>query len=719
MISVKGKVIDVRGKNVTVLRSETAKQREITFFYDYRKKIMKGDTVFAKLKFRPESQTKGYLEREPLVLVGSDISTIKKSIANALSTNSSGYYYKVLNDMCSTYKISVERYLDDLTDSVIRKRPFQYPKCKTEIIDLDQEKSLCRWWYYNRVMRKFNLLGITSRDVMKVDESLSQLYKRCLLNPFVVLMIPLNRCLLIYKLLYKSPTPEQITCAKIARMLYKHLNESNHNYLPTQMFEKAIPNFESYFADLKADYGIEVDNLSLAPPSLSGKGIYLPYPLKVERFVSKFLKRCMALGKNTKLGTITYTREDLSKDQIKAIRGALSSPVTIITGEAGTGKTTVIKEIVTNLEEFGIKYVLSSFTGKAVSRLKTVTDRTNVATLDYYIRALGDNFEYVIIDEASMVSTELFYRFFSNNNTPVRIILIGDPNQLPPITWGSFFAELNKSDIIPIYKLTQNHRSDVLGENGIIHNSQGMIAYHSSKAEDTNPSKPFLFKQFNNFRINQGEADVVLQLVQLFKNKMGNVFNNSTLKIISPYNAPLKYLNNRVRQMFTDSKKPKFVKDNEGSTWHLDSIVMLTQNKNRLGIMNGDEGIITDVDFYNSVIEVEFYNGVTAKFGTDCKKNTIGEIMNTGIRDKCTTDMLIQSYAISIHKSQGSEWEYVIIYIPKTKNENEFIDFNLLYTAITRARKSIWFIGDEETLNSFAKIKMAERYDGLVSRIKA
>nr|QBK89649.1 MAG: RecD helicase /ATP-dependent exoDNAse [Pithovirus LCPAC001] len=707
MFSVKGKIINVRGRTITILRENSEKKASnLSFFYDYRNKLMKGDTIYAKFTFKRGESDKVNLEREPLVLVGSDITTIKRCLAQGLETNSSGYYYKVLIDISEQYKLSVEQYVDDLTDSVIRKRPFPYSRSK--LIEPDQEKRLCRWWYYNRLLRKFNLLGITSRDIMNVDENLSQLYQRCLKNPFIVLIIPLNRCIKIFELLYKKATKSQLICAKIARILYMRLNDTNHSYLPVQFFKDAIANFDSYLSELKDDYGIEVDSVIIN----GEKGIYLPYPLKVERFVSKFLKKCINYKMETKLSPIEYTRNDLSNDQIKAIKGALNNSVTIITGEAGTGKTTVIKEIVTNLEKSNVKYILSSFTGKAVSRLKTVTDRTNVATLDYYINGLDHMFEYVIIDEASMVSTELFYRFFHKNNSPTRIILIGDPNQLPPITWGSFFSELNKSNIIPIYKLTQNHRSDVIGENGIIYNSQSMIKYHTEKHKD----RSFLFRKFNNFRINTGDTDVVLQLVQLFKTNMGNVFNKSILKIISPYNAPLKYLNNRIRHMFTDNNN-KFVKDIQGSIWHLNTVVMLTQNRNKLGIMNGDEGIIIDVDFYNSAVTVEFHNGVTAKFGTDCKKNSIGEIMNTGIRDKCTTDMLIQSYAISIHKSQGSEWEYVIIYIPKTKNENEFIDFNLLYTAVTRARKSIWFVGDEETLNSFARIKMQDRYDGLLSRM--
>lgn len=712
LITVKGKIIRVKDKYITILDAKN--KNEIECFYDssywYKpgkvkyKKLFKGDTVYAKLMLDSKSNsinTTHKFAREPLVIIGSDLTTLKQSIGDALQTQQPGHYYNMLTTQAKKHKITVEKYLDEWADAKLRRRDFSYTTPKG--IEEDKIKSLTRWWFYYRLIRKFNLLDIKSNDIVYIDDSLHQLYLNALKNPFSVLSIPVERCMAIFEMLYKTPTDEQIVCARIARKLHRYMLDLNHNCAPVTFFQKALPNFDRYLTLLEKDYRIKVDSDYL----------YLPYPLKVEKSVSYYLNRCLNYQFNFKMKKIEYTRNDLNEDQTKSIETALNNNVTIITGGAGTGKTTVIKEIVHNLSRARIKFVLSSFTGKAVSRLKEITQIQNIATLDFNIRSLNHQFEYILIDEASMVSTELFYRFIKSNPYASRIVLIGDTNQLPPISWGSLFLQMFETEV-KVCRLTQNHRSDVLGENGIIHNSELIINYQ--------PGNEIKFKQFHNFRITEGGENKVITLVNLFKKQFGNVFTlnqneQPTLKVICPYDFPLESLNNKIRSLFLKNNS-KSIKDTSSKLWYEGGSVMLTENKNKIGIMNGDEGVIEEINYWNSTVMVQFYNGIRTNFDIKVHSNAITHMVETGVKDQCCTDMLIQSYAISIHKSQGSEWEYVILYVPKTKNSNQFIDSRLLYTAMTRARKAIWCIGDAGTLAEFAKIPLKPRYDCLSKRIK-
>ncbi|EQD27309.1 ATP-dependent RecD/TraA family DNA helicase, partial [mine drainage metagenome] len=142
--------------------------------------------------------------------------------------------------------------------------------------------------------------------------------------------------------------------------------------------------------------------------------------------------------------------ETTTSEQTKAIQGAMDHKICIITGGAGVGKTTVISEIVKNLNIRGLRYRLLSFTGKAVSRLKEVTGSNKCSTIHRFLNKSRAETDVIIIDEASMVTDALMHQLFDTCRIN-RIVLVGDPNQLEPIGWGKFFKELVKSETIPCY----------------------------------------------------------------------------------------------------------------------------------------------------------------------------------------------------------------------------------------------------------------------------
>lgn len=746
--SIKGKVVSVKDKYLTIYDLKT--KSNLKCFNDpshwykpgkvRQKVVLKGDTIYAKLKEKINDTH--YFAREPLVIVGSDITTIKQTISDALNTPKPNFYYNIVKAEADKFKIGIEQYLDEWSDSKLRKRPFPYsdgtegsgPK---PFDDLQSQsslgtgdkivKELSQYWFTRRLLRKFHLLDIQTNDIIRLEDSLHKVYLKALQNPFSVLNIPIERCLIIFEMLYKQPSQEQLICAQIARKLYRALLDLNHNCLPASFFMRAIPQFETYLPTLEQDYGIK----------LNQEHLYLPYPLKVEQVTSKYIRTCLEHSFEFKMGAVEYTRDDLSPDQKAAIKTALSENVTIITGGAGTGKTTVIREIIHNLQRDRVKFVLSAFTGKAVSRLKEVTsaprstksgDSVQIATLDFNIYNLEQQFEYLLIDETSMVSTELFYRFIKAKPYLARLVFIGDPQQLPPISWGNLFLELFKTKV-KVCRLTHNHRSDVVGENGIILNTDLILKYHSrvpavagghqsASPPELQLGTDLVFQQYQNFKMIDGGIDMILRYVKQFKLAFGNVFDpqKPILKIISPYEFPLKRLNQAIGDLFR-SPSDKFVKDVAGRIWRENEVAIMTQNKHKLGIMNGDECFIKEIDYWRNQIKVNFANGVKTNFDLRPQTNSITRMVETGQKDVCSVDMLIPAYAITVHKSQGSEWEYVILYMPKSRNENEFLDANLIYTAMTRARKSILCIGDSVAMAKYAQIAVKKRYDLLGTRI--
>jgi len=164
-----------------------------------------------------------------------------------------------------------------------------------------------------------------------------------------------------------------------------------------------------------------------------------------------------------------YECKTLTDEQKTAVNNVLKAKISVVTGGGGVGKSTIIREIARNLSIRGIGYVVCSFTGKAVSRLHEIMKNKNAITIDRFImktkeRKVNDAkfdisaIKHIIIDEASMVTTELFYRLLQQLDTNVCITFVGDLNQLPAIGWGSLMKELINCGRIPTFYLTKNQR---------------------------------------------------------------------------------------------------------------------------------------------------------------------------------------------------------------------------------------------------------------------
>ena len=380
-----------------------------------------------------------------------------------------------------------------------------------------------------------------------------------------------------------------------------------------------------------------------------------------------------------------------------------------------THNTTCLGELIHNLELRGIKYAVSSFTGKAVSRIREVSKNKNALTLHRLISNANkmknddETFEHLIIDETSMVTTELLYNVLQVYPNIKKLTLVGDVNQLPPISWGDLFHQIIKSETIPTYRLTTNYRVyTATGErDGIILNANALITHDNVY--------PFDYVTTSNFSVIEGGAESVYAIIN---GCYASGIKVEQLGIITPYNRTLESLNKKFQEIY--NKDAKGIVDGFGIKWMIGDRVMLIENDPDIGVFNGENGIIRDVN--DKSIMVDFGHG-TYEYMLEEKrtfsKKFVDEDDEEYISKERTVRKLTHSYAITIDKSQGSEWDFVIFYIPEF-NKGSFLNKNRVYTALTRAKRCVWcVITDLECFNVVSVKNQAYRCDNLAKRLQS
>ena len=702
----------------------------VDFFFP----IKEGDVIYGIAEYTDNKrygETLTFLKDEqPFVVLSQDKNSILQCFLNALRGSGFGNQkahslYDLLEEKCGTTSTTmITNMLDRLSS--------QYCYHKTNIADITtvytyvikdtQITRLLNWWYKNRVLRRLYLFGIYNKEIRDSKMDPIEMYQKCLSNPYTVYSLSIEKCNEIYRRMGKEPSDEIQQCAVMTRYLKDHMSNKGWSGTPSYMFTKTFPDFKNMINTLKEEFDVKMELFT----------IYLPYVHEVETGITELVSSLVdgeALPHSLHSSEVTFTRDDLTKDQQEAVYRSLSENISIITGGGGTGKTTCIKEIVMNLDRNNIKYKVVSFTGKAVARIREVVGKKDPMTMHMMISTTKTmSFDHLIIDEASMVTSSLFYEFTQKFGTNYRITFVGDPNQLMPIGWGSLFSSLIKSRMIRITKLYNCHRAsnannggnndggsnngsnDNENLNGIIINANKIV---ECGEEDYNgPAFDFLLT--NNFKILLGDVSTIGSLITALNKCKTNPDN---IMIISPYNRYLKELNKLCQDIYNPGTK--LVKDANGTVWRINDRVMMIENNYTIDVMNGDEGKITNILDQTSEIQVTFKDGKNHLFKINmCNDDTTNDD-NTNIEDEkeITTASLIHAYAISVHRSQGSEWDIVILYIPQTSS-NSFLNKNLFYTAITRAKKLIWCVGDYDTMLRAATAPSSFRYDNLNTRLQ-
>ena len=419
---------------------------------------------------------------------------------------------------------------------------------------------------------------------------------------------------------------------------------------------------------------------------------------------------------------------ELDELQLKAVEESIKNGLFILSGGPGTGKTTTINMIIRYFESEGMDIFLAAPTGRAAKRMTEATgfEAKTIHRLLELNSALSDddtrraNFErnqenpleadVVIIDEMSMVDIQLFQALLKAILPGTRLILVGDVDQLPSVGPGQVLRDLMNSEAFPMVTLEKIFRQ--AGESDIVVN-----AHRINKGEQIaldNKSRDFFLLERNDVNV------IYKHMIQLIREMLPNYVNATPfdIQVLTPMrkgslgcetlNGILqRYLNpadphkkehSYGNTVFREGDKVMQIKNNYQLEWEIVGRYNIPIDKG-MGVFNGDMGRVLEINETMSTLLVEFDDGRRVNYPF------------SGLEE------LELSYAITIHKSQGSEYPAVIL--PLLGGPKMLFNRNLLYTGITRARNCVTILGSSETVrNMIDNVSENRRYTALESRIR-
>lgn len=402
---------------------------------------------------------------------------------------------------------------------------------------------------------------------------------------------------------------------------------------------------------------------------------------------------------------------ELSDQQKKAVIGILRSNVSILTGSPGTGKTSSTKALVEALDYIGINFLLCAPTGRAAKRMTNVIgyDASTIHRLLSWDPSTGGfafneknqlKTQCVLIDEFSMVDIHLASALLRAIPDDARVVFIGDPDQLPPVGAGNFFRDAIDSEAINVFRLTQIFRQGK--------GSQIIDYSHSiNKGEIPNIETPLIntelwkSKEMDCLFIDSGMKDpsmskeqippwsslrygfdVVDMIIELYRNTIPKYYNHpKDIQVLIPMKkGPLGTI--EVNKRIQEAINPKRTGINELKVRDVifrehDKVIQTVNNYN-LNVFNGDVGRIVSINEERGLMSVDYDNSIITYERSDMLD-------------------LELAYSISIHKSQGSEFEFVIL--PIMNSYYRMLYRQLIYTGLTRAKKLAVFIGNRKSLS--------------------
>lgn len=372
----------------------------------------------------------------------------------------------------------------------------------------------------------------------------------------------------------------------------------------------------------------------------------------------------------------------LTDQQRQAVQTALTSKCSILTGGPGTGKTTTLRTIITVLQSTRHSFKLASPTGRAAKRLSEATGQpaqTIHRLLDYSPQE-GFNFnrenpldtDIVVVDESSMVDLVLFYSLLKAIPPEAHLLLVGDVDQLPSVGAGDVLRDLIRSHAFPTVRLDTVFRQ--AGDSLIIENAYRIN--QGQQPDTSNQSSDFFF-----FKEEDPAAAAEL-LVDVVCNRIPQRFGFDAMRdiqVLAPmYNGQIGVtsLNNALQEKLNPPGRP-VEKRIAGTLFRAGDKVMQTRNNYEKEVYNGDIGIVRSIDLVEHLLEVAI----------DGRMVTY---------DWLETPELVHAYAISVHKSQGAE--YPVVVMPVMTQHFMMLQRNLLYTAVTRAKKMVVLVGSRKAL---------------------
>lgn len=401
----------------------------------------------------------------------------------------------------------------------------------------------------------------------------------------------------------------------------------------------------------------------------------------------------------------------LHDNQKDAVRMAINNGVSIITGGPGTGKTTIIKCILKILKNMHRRVKLMAPTGRAAKRLSESTgveastihralevnfnDSNNMHLFRYnHMNKL--DYDAIIVDEVSMVDAQLMYHLVRAIPRGCKLILVGDKDQLASVGAGNVLADLLSSEKIATSYLTQIYRQE---ENSLIIVNAHAIN-HGQMPMINNKSRDFFFDEKDD--VNLALDTIINMCVSRIPKFLG--VDSSSIQVLAPMKAGVCGIDN-INKCLQDRLNPSSLSKAEVETEKViyregDRVMQISNNYDRdwkketgetgKGVFNGDIGVISSINKETKEVYVDFEDGRRAKYA------------------KSDYEELVLSYAITIHKSQGSEFDVVVI--PVISGPPMLLTRNLLYTAVTRAKKMVVLVGTKQCIgrmvsNNYTKVR--------------
>ena len=452
-------------------------------------------------------------------------------------------------------------------------------------------------------------------------------------------------------------------------------------------------------------------------------GIYLGHLYEAERgaaaCLTTLVAECSGLDDpqtiQDEIRRLTATEgQHLSPEQADAVELAFTSGVAVITGGPGTGKTTCINCLLRLFEGQGLRAVLAAPTGRAAKRLTEATGRearTIHRLLEYayspdtltlhFGRDADDplDAQAVIIDEVSMVDLPLLNHLLQALRPGTRLVLVGDADQLPPVGPGNALRDIIRSGMVPVATLTHIFRQ--ARESLIVVN-----AHRVNRGE-----MPILnVKDADFFFVQRDAPEAILEeIIALCSKRLParvGLDPMCDIQVITPMRRTLigvDHLNQELQRVLNPRRSghPELIQG--GTTYRLDDKVMQIRNDYEKGVFNGDIGQIVVVDLESGELTVSFPDAA----GPREVRYARGEL-----------EELVLAYAISVHKSQGSEYPAVVM--PVSTQHYVMLQRNLLYTGITRARRLVTLVGTRKALGIAVRNSgVDQRFSRLASRLVA
>lgn len=393
---------------------------------------------------------------------------------------------------------------------------------------------------------------------------------------------------------------------------------------------------------------------------------------------------------------------ELADKQREAVEKSLQSGMTVITGGPGTGKTTVVQTIIRLAEQEGLRILLCAPTGRAAKRLAETTQR-KAKTIHRLLIPDGhvgkvQSFEYnetkllpadlVIVDEVSMLDMEMMYHLLNALKPQCRCILVGDADQLPSVGAGAVLHDVIASEMVPVVRLDTIFRQK---EGGRIVTNAHLI--NNGRLPVVNEDLEFRFVEIET------EADGATQISALYRSEVQETGDEFAVQVLSPmYKDPCGVDN--LNQLIQERLNPPVVGKGELKGRHMifrvGDKVMQKHNDYEKGVFNGDIGQIFAVQ----------HDMVYVRYPEQDVKYEVAEI-----------DEITLAYAITVHKSQGSEYHTVIMAL--VNSHSIMLQRNLFYTAVTRAKRKVILVGTKRAVQTAVQNqRTSRRFTLLIPRLQ-